>query len=385
MPKGKRIEPLDIEELEKNPSLNGMLAFREPASASLPPTPLTPIGTKPPPGIEDPQLADVLAQLAATRIPKSTGKTVRAVTVEDGHSATQNALYWFLWRAGQHVNGSRSRFVQAGYGQIQRSLGIDRSNVQDAVRELQKKLSIEVRKPSTVGSATVYEVFCCEEILSARKRKGLLWARRFGTRRADLLAEPGEELAAPIGTAPTGPDPIDMNPVGLMPSEGLTPTEPVGLSPTGGIGVTPIHSVSREVISNQASTTLAAIVRAIKDELGLVDDTATRRIIDNCRQRVPDATDEEIEYHVREQAGRARRLKRLENPVGFLITQVPRCFEGESFRQFREARLERERRGREGELAEENRRQGEAAELLARLDDPRIGVEEKNLIRRILA
>ena len=109
--------------------------------------------------------------------------------MEDGHSATQDSVYWYLWRAGREVNGSRSRFVQAGYGQMQAALGIDRSNIQDAIMELQKKLSVRVLQPSTVSSPTVYEVFCGADILQRRREHGMVWVRRFGARRADFVNE----------------------------------------------------------------------------------------------------------------------------------------------------------------------------------------------------
>ncbi len=367
MPKRKRIEPLDLAELENNPSLNGMLSFREPPK-SFPRAGLTPIGPAPigvtTLGVPGPDPVDVLAKLASVhQPPKSRGKTVRAARVEDGHSATQDALYWYLWRTGHQVMDSRSRFVQAGYGQIQAVLGIDRSNVQDAIRELQKKFSIRVFKASTVGSATIYEVFSCEDILAKRKSEGLLWARKFGTRRADLLRSPEEEIARPVGA---------------------TPTAPVGLTPTGGIGVTPIHSVREANSKKEPSSSLALVVRSVQEELGIVDDAAARQILERCYQQAPDATDEELEYHVRLQAARVRKSKRVENPIGLLIAQIPKCFEGESFRQFREAEEQNREKDRELQLAAEARRREHAAELRAWLDDPSTGPEERALIARLL-
>lgn len=419
MPKGKPIEPLDLEELESNPSLNGMLDFRESpttsaatiANSSLPPIGPAPIGAvsgqrlisarvshspsaiilpggAAPTGvapigsdaisdvISGPVLADVLAELAdVQRPPRSRGKTLRAAGVEDGHSATQDALYWYLWRAGKHVNASRSRFVQAGYGQIQAGLGIDRSNVQDAIRELQKKLSIRILKASTVGSATVYEVFSCEDILARRKSEGLVWVRKFGTRRADLLTSPDKEPLTPIGPPP----------IGITDGGGVMPTGPVGLAPTEGVGLTPIQLVTRQANSKaQTSTALTVVIRSIQEELGIVDDAAAKRILQSCYRQAPDATDEELEFHVRQQAYRVRKSTRVENPVGLLIAQVPKCFEGESFRQFREGRRQQEEQGRELRLAEEARRHKEAAELQAKLGDPHTSEDEKSLIRRIL-
>lgn len=424
MPKGKPIEPLDLEELESNPSLNGMLDFRESpknapivgaaAATGLAPTGFTPTGaiyresgslaaqtqhqnntTQAPIGVRPiastpfdelresisgsasgPALSDVLAELADVPRPqRSRGKIVRAARVEDGHSATQDALYWYLWRSGKQVNASRSRFVQAGYGQIQAALGIDRSNVQDAIRELQKKLSIRVLKASTVGSATVYEVFSCEDILAKRKSEGLVWVRKFGTRRADLLINPDDEPGAPIGLTPTG----------VVHGVGATPTAPVGFSPIEGVGLTPIQLVKEQANSKtQTSTALTIMIRLMQEELGIVDDAAAKRILQSCYQQAPDATDEELEFHLRQQAYRVRKNKRVENPVGLLIAQVPKCFEGESFRQFREGRRQQEEQVRELRLADEARRHEEAAELRAKLRDVATSEEEKSLIRRIL-
>jgi hypothetical protein len=287
MPKGKKIEPLDLEELENNPSLNGMLGHLETPPAAAIVTPTSPIGEKPSGASpaatspkrhrmaeevldEDPEagstraqahperqelppidlaptlsgpidlasrgvtlpasrftgeaastdvpdqidLSEVLAELAATPAPaRSRGKIIPATRVEHGHSATQDSLYWYLWRAGKSVKGSRSHFVQAGYGQIQAGIGVDRSNVQDAIRELQKKLAIRVVKANTVGSATIYEIFCCDDILAKRKEAKLVWARAYGKRRVDLLTE--TEAASEASRTAAGITPTDVTPIGL--------------------------------------------------------------------------------------------------------------------------------------------------------------------------
>ncbi len=129
------------------------------------------------------------------------------------------------------------------------------------------KRSYRILKASTVGSATVYEVFSCEDILAKRKSEGLVWVRKFGTRRADLLTSPEDEPAAPIGLAPTG----------LKDSGGVMPTGSVGLAPTEGVGLTPIQLVRQQANSKtQTSTALAIVIRSIQEELGVADDSAAK-------------------------------------------------------------------------------------------------------------
>jgi hypothetical protein len=352
------------------------------------PTGLTPIGSIPvalPPsdalGSETVALEDVLAALGGQRQGR-TSRIYRAERVEDGHSATQNTLYWCLWRLGRQVKGSRSRFVQAGYGQLQSALGIDRSNIQDAIRELQKKLSIRILKQSTVGSATVYEVFCCEDILVKRRQEGLLWVRKFGTRRVDFVSEHdiGQEasLFTPIGFTPAGLPPLGTRPSGVNSTVGVSPTPSGGLTPTEGIGVTPIHSVKASISNTErTATAIAQIVSVLRDELGFADDDAAKRIYIESRHNAPDASDDAIIGCIRIEARRLRTNRRVENPIGLLITQVPRRFAGESWRQQSEARLSVTDPIATGDPALE----GWRSEQEAALNDPSVPEEEKRLIR----
>jgi hypothetical protein len=83
------------------------------------------------------------------------------------------------------------------------------------------------------------------------------------------------------------------------------------------------------------SSSMVAI--ALKEEIGYVDDEVIRRIIGDCKGKVPDSTFEEIAHFSRLTARRVSRMRNVQNPIGLLIVQVPKCFEGESFRIYREA------------------------------------------------
>lgn len=100
-----------------------------------------------------------------------------------------------------------------------------------------------------------------------------------------------------------------------------------------------------------------------------------RRLITECRRRAPDATVEEISEFVQQKAAFAMRNPQIRNPSGFLITPVPRCFEGESFQIFRKSREEAKRR--------------EKAELqriaMTILDAPESSDEDRNWAHAILS
>src|SRR4051794_10653250 len=66
------------------------------------------------------------------------------------------------------------------------------------------------------------------------------------------------------------------------------------------------------------------------------DDSAARQIVNECRKKQPDVKDEEIAELTRNKARIMARNGKIVNRVGALIKQVPKCFEGESFHQFRE-------------------------------------------------
>ena len=169
-----------------------------------------------------PSSAEILAEMQdASRALRSAGRIMRAVTVEDGHSGNENALYWHLWKSGRHVRNSESRFVQMGYAVISKAVGLDRTNVQNILRTLEAKLAIRVVTAGTAKSSTVYEVLASDRILKQRAQAGLLWVQRYGSRRVDFVDENGNRLA-PIGTTPA-----DIAPAGTAPP----PKTPMGAGP----------------------------------------------------------------------------------------------------------------------------------------------------------
>jgi hypothetical protein len=78
--------------------------------------------------------------------------------------------------------------------------------------------------------------------------------------------------------------------------------------------------------------------------LGFIDDDATRQLLRQCRLRAPDCTIEEIAYFV---SHKMRSVNGIHNPVGFILTAVPKHFENNGHNSVRAfLKEERERRYR---------------------------------------
>jgi hypothetical protein len=82
------------------------------------------------------------------------------------------------------------------------------------------------------------------------------------------------------------------------------------------------------------------LVAGLQSLVGITDDDAVSKLLRECRMRDPEATEQEILLISTEKIAAANGSAR--NLMGFLLTAVPKCFEGESIAAFRE---ERRRRG----------------------------------------
>jgi hypothetical protein len=108
-----------------------------------------------------------------------------------------------------------------------------------------------------------------------------------------------------------------------------------------------------------------------------VDDASVAALIEACRLKAADASEEEIDYFVRIKADLMQRMGTVKSPMGFLKTSVPRCFEGESFRQFRAAEAKRREAAALREAAQEEELRRFQEEQRAVLEDPKASEEDR--------
>jgi len=274
--------------------------------------------------------------------------------VQDAHTPAEIVAYQALWSYARRFGRSDSGafIVDIGLSRLCELWRTDHKQAKRLLAALQEKQNIEViREPNCqLGLATRYRVFGLTQIFERRRGRGLLWVVRTRATRfvpLDVVhqAFAGEEI--PMGDSPMG------NWFG----EG---EQPVGVRP--------------EPPERSPGRSSPAVARALEEVTGHCDDDAVHRILAGCRTAAADASDEEIAHFVLAQGARFRRMHHVENLMGLLITQVPKCFQGASFRQFRAA--ERQRREAEERQREEWRREAQAI-----LDNPDSSAEEREWAR----
>jgi hypothetical protein len=293
-------------------------------------------------------------------------RVFRATSVQHGHSSGEQNLFQAMWSAPEaRIESSDARLLTAGYDSLARLANLNEKSVRHAIRALLAKLALEIAAPEKcdLRLGRTYRIFSYRKVLERREAAGLLWVRK--TRGVEFIAAPADSPTVGLSLqAPTG-------------TPGQTPTAAVGQTPTPTVGQspTPLSTISSTSFPGTAQETPSpSIVQALRGCAGAPDDDAARRLSRECRRRAPDATDEEILHFIHLKA----QTPGIRLPIGFLLTAVPRCFEGESFRQYR-----REEDRRRQALAREQAQIRLAWQEI--LDDPDSTEELRQEARKALA
>jgi hypothetical protein len=107
------------------------------------------------------------------------------------------------------------------------------------------------------------------------------------------------------------------------------------------------------------------LVEGLQRFVSLFDDEAATFLWNDCRRKVPDCTVEEV-LHFTEVKAATINVGRIQNPTGFLLVTVPKCFEGQAFKAFREQ--ERRRKAEQERREVEERRKAQMIEEEIRLE-----------------
>ena len=281
--------------------------------------------------------------------------------VQDAMTAAGQLLYLAMY--GSYRDEGAVKVCRKGYRELADRAHIDKDTVRVLIEDFKEKGI--VREIGTYDAKAnlgkTYEVLSFGAIKELWRNAGILHVTQ---ERRPMLCDAAGNRLTPTGSQPhRGPSP------GV-----LTPTGPVGPTPTGPVGLRPTPLDNKDN-SRETSSSIGLIVQALRDELGLADDEAALRIQQNCRVKAPDASEEEIAGFVRLEARRLRSNRRVENPMGLLITLVPKRFEGESWRLHRET----QRQGREVPPLED------LGHYRAILHDPEASEPEKRLALAVLA
>lgn len=273
----------------------------------------------------------------------SNGRVVRirpAKSVQDAHTTGEHLLLQSLWKKA-NTETDETRLIRAGLSDLSRWTGSHKTSCRDYLRSLIQKLAIEevASFDAASASARTYRIFSFTAILDRRRRANLTHVVRTG---AVFFVDPstgekvqsGKRQVADHRLLPDSSLPPDSNfladsslPIPSGSSQGREP----------GSNLPPLI---KNTVKQTTTTTSPIILEALQNTLGYADDDAVQRILVACRQKVADAHEFEIVDFIRFHAPRIRRNRGIDNPMGALIRYLPHCFEGESFRKYRESQAE---------------------------------------------
>ena len=272
--------------------------------------------------------------------PRRRTRIREATTVQDGHSLAEQAVYDAMYRAGKPYQGD-SRILTIGLRTLAELSRMAYSNCKANVRSLVSKLALDERPGFSYTDGRTYIIYSFREILRRRKAAGLTHVVR--TRGVAFVDPSPKNELSDLNTSQLG-----ALVSGALVSEASAPEpeETAAPEPTeSSAPLTLAYIRNRNFIRNpdqQSSSGFASIVAALRRYVPDVDDDVAGDLFRRCLENAPGASIDEILYVIHLKAGKPG----IRVPLGFLLTAVPKCFKGDSYRQFRAGRD----RGREASL-----------------------------------
>ena len=292
----------------------------------------------------------------------------RAVLAQDGHSSGEEMLYQALWNSKYTRQETKeTKLVTIGWKAMAKMARLTPRNTKRNCQSLIDKLALEQLSDenSRESIGRTYRVFSYKSILERRRAAGMEWITR--TRGVEFVSPPAELPMEAAWTVRKAPVRVAEPPEVANPR--LFPEKAPGVERDTG---------------SEGDTGVAAVVRTLREYLPGVDDASAAGLVDACRQKAPDASADELAYFVRLKADLMFRMGTVKSPMGFLKTAVPRCFEGESFRQYRETEARRREATEREQAAREEEERRFRAEQQAILNDPKASEDERRIAREYL-
>jgi hypothetical protein len=302
-----------------------------------------------------------------------------AATVQDGHSLAEQAVYDAMYRAGRPHQGD-SRILTIGLRTLAEMSRMAYSNCKANVRSLIAKLAIDEHPGFSYIDGRTYTIYSFREILRRRKGAGLTHVLRTrgvafcdpvtGTPllESDASVKGAGISGAPVSSAPGLTASLSIHSAPATVKSGA-PLQPQSSAPATGALIGNRHWIRKA--EEKSSSVPEPIVTSLRRYISDVDDDAALDLWRRCLEEAPGATAAEVAYFIELKAGKPG----IRMPLGFLLTAVPKCFKGDSYRQFREEKT----RGREEALSRDWRFAEEV------LRSPDADEEQREWAREVLA
>jgi hypothetical protein len=279
----------------------------------------------------------------AATVPASTNRVRRAAKVQDAHSSGEQCLYAAMWENAKPATRDY-RTITAGWDRLGRLANLTSMNARAACRRLIEKLAVDMiaSENSDARIGRTYRVWSWAALLARRGDAGMEWYVK--TRGVEFVRPPATDPDArarwdayqsrqgkhETETVAVSNKPSELNTVPLPVTVPETERETVPFSERGTVAFseTPLKQLrSNESISS--SSLLAATPE--------FDDDGRHRLVRNCRELRPDATEDEVAHFTRQKRTQLLRgRKDIDNLVGLLMTAVPKHFAGPDLDLYRE-------------------------------------------------
>lgn len=246
----------------------------------------------------------------------------RLITAQDAINSYEESVYNALWNARVVWTDSSDpdcRIVQAGYDYICKKTRLAKKSIQRLVARLLDKDFLSIEKPADIylRTSTVYRVRNYRQVLKIHSERGREYVAKIG-----------------IGMAYVRRTKLNASTVGAMHKSTVVSQATVTVDATNR------STVARETTNldkvkdtNKDTSSLAAAFQRLRPDM--IDRGAAELILKNCRNIVPDCTEDEITQLFEEKIPNLLKNKRIENLVGLMIWSVKDWFTPERVNRLR--------------------------------------------------
>jgi len=301
------------------------------------------------------------------------GRVQRIDNAKDLLTGNEALVYELLWKESKRkaekrkyekgptllMDGEMEKLVQAGHNDL-RKTGLSQSTIRRVRQSLLDKDFVAIEQAPDIlrRTPTIFRVFSFEATLKRQQSKGRFYQAKIG---------PGHSFVWPLQAAQykqgsTGGGTV-VNPyVSTVANSDVntvvnpdmdTPSKESTLSMVSSDMSTVFEENTRfkdkDLLLERTTATEALLLDSaeIRREFAryalVPDQRALAAMIAACQALVPDLTTEELIFFLREKGSVVRSSSSVENPTGFLLKVVPRCFEGDLFGEWRKQRQVEER------------------------------------------
>lgn len=322
---------------------------------------------------------------------------------QDVLNPNERALYSVLWNSKEaraDFEDPNIKIVRAGYETLAKQTNMAKKTIQRLVPRLLSKGFIEISENPNFYNrvAAAYKVFSFKRVLETSAEQGRGHVAKLGHGVAFAYQHPlGSVPSGPAGMVDSGavstihresPWTRDNGPLSTMDRSSTfieTPNskEKAKDFPHGPFAETSSRPSSSS-LTNAPPNALVQGLRALLTSSHIeIDSDATERLWNQCRRRVPDCTADEV-LHFSQAKAVLFSSGKINNPVGFLIFAVPKCFEGVSFHQFRAEQEQMRKAEQEQARRAEQEMEEVQQQLQEMLNNPNSTEEDRQFARRLI-